>query len=490
MKLNKLFEQIKPINDALHHLEIEGVATNSSKVCLNYLFVAIPGFRADGHDYIEDAIHHGATVIVGEKDIQSLAIANLVDEKSVGQVQGELGKYILYIQVESSRRTLAKLAGQFYQHPTKNKTVIGITGTNGKTTIAFMLKHILESNGYSCSLFGTIYNITNGQVLPSTNTTPDVLELQKLISSSTDEFIIMEVSSHGLSQYRVEGVEFDYCLFTNLDYEHLDYHQNMEEYFSTKASLFNQLKPQGKAIINSYDKWGKQLAQQLLSKGKHALLIGEDLQLKRCEGGTSTIVLDVNREVDMQIPMLGEHNCLNACMAFFTTKLIGIPEQNILQSLESFEGVPGRFEILQHPKGATIVIDYAHTADAFYQCLNTIREQGAKRIYHIFGFRGNRDAKKRRSMVEISKELCDFTLLTLDDLNDVPINEMKETLVTLHEEIELDRTLAIKKVLEQMTKGDWVCITGKGPETYKETFQIPTSSDKETVEYLLEKLNT
>lgn len=490
MKLNVLFEQIKAIDDLFHNIEISGISTKSGNVHPNELFVAIPGFRTDGHDYIEDAIQHGATVVVGEKDIKDLSIPQLLDEKDSKEMGRKLDEFVLYIQVENSRSTLAKLACQFYQHPAKNKKVIGITGTNGKTTITFMIKHILETNGHSCALFSTIYNVINGKVLPSTNTTPDALELQKQLSLSADEFIVMEVSSHGLSQYRVEGIEFDYCLFTNLDHDHLDYHRDMETYFLTKASLFEQLKPQGKAIINAYDEWGRRLAQRLISKGSDILLIGEDLQLKKNHTGTPIIITEGNREVNMQLQMLGQHNFLNACMAFLTAKMIGIPEQNILQSLESFNGVPGRFEMLEHPNGATIVIDYAHTADAFYQCLNTIREQGAKRIYHIFGFRGNRDTKKRERMMEVSKELCDFTLLTLDDLNDVPIDEMKETLVILHEEIELDRTLAIKKVLEQMTEGDWACITGKGPEPYKETFQIPTSSDKETVEYLLKKLNT
>lgn len=177
-------------------------------------------------------------------------------------------------------------------------------------------------------------------------------------------------------------------------------------------------------------------------------------------------------------------------MAFLTARKIGLPSNQIIQALEIFPGVPGRFEILHHPNGATIVIDYAHTADAFYHCLQTAREKEAKRIFHIFGFRGNRDVEKRRGMVSVSREISDVSILTLDDLNDIPYEEMEQDLYDLvqQEYVIPDRTLAIKKVLEQVNDGDWVFITGKGAEAYQQSFQIPTGSDKETVLYLLQQL--
>ncbi len=259
MNLLKLLEPIKKINDTLRYLKIEDLSINSKQVRPNTLFIAISGVNADGHDYIEEAIRNGATAIVGEKDINELAIQSLEDEKyAEGMVENrELS--IPYIQVENSRKALANIACQFYGNPTKNKTVIGITGTNGKTTTSFMLKKILEDVGYTCTLFGSIQNEVNGQIIPSINTTPDALELQKNLAESNDDFIIIEVSSHGISQNRIEGIEFDYCLFTNLDHEHLDYHRDMEDYFRVKSILFQQLKPSGKAIINTLDSWGKRL---------------------------------------------------------------------------------------------------------------------------------------------------------------------------------------------------------------------------------------
>ncbi len=211
--------------------------------------------------------------------------------------------------------------------------------------------------------------------------------------------------------------------------------------------------------------------------------------MKEWKSGFARLNFNDGNEMELNLQVLGKHNILNACMAFLTAQEIGIPTKGILQSLFQFSGVPGRFEMVTHPKGAKIVIDYAHTHDAFSHCLQTIREQGAKRIFHIFGFRGNRDQGKRQPMVEISKELCDVTLLTLDDLNGTSKETMEKTLHEMHNEVVLDRTLAIKQVLEMADEGDWVCITGKGHEEYKEKFQYPTTTDKETVHFFTKHQN-
>lgn len=475
MKLNALLERIdKSVNDSMGDLDIDGISTNSSKIKPNDIFVAINGYRVDGHDFIQNAIDAGAKIVIGEKNITGLSVP--------------------YIKVENSRFALAQLACEFYGNPSKNKKMIGITGTNGKTTTSYMLKHILESAGKKCSLFGTVKNVINGKTAPSTNTTPDALELNKQLSLSEDEYIIMEISSHGLSQYRVNGVEFDFCLFTNLDQDHLDYHRDMEEYFSVKASLFDQLKPEGKAIINQYCSWGQKLAEQLVANNRTIHVIGDqqhhDLQINILKSGNSIITFENASNINLKLNILGKHNILNAAMAFLTASKIGISPEEILQALELFPGVPGRFEMFQHPKGATIVVDYAHTADAFNHCLQTAKEEGANRIFHIFGFRGNRDISKRGGMVNVSKEISDVHILTFDDLNDVSYEEMEEALNVLSQGgyIIPDRTLAIKRVLEDACAGDWVCITGKGAEKYQQEFEIPTTSDIETVQFLIEQL--
>lgn len=475
MKLNTLLERIeKNVNDPVSNLDIEGISTNSSKVQPNNIFVAIKGYRVDGHDFIRDAIRAGAQIVIGEQDITELSVP--------------------YIKVENSRLALAQLACEFYGNPSRNKKLIGITGTNGKTTTSYMLKHILETTGKSCSLFGTVINVVNGQSSPSINTTPDALELNKHLASSEDEYIIMEVSSHGLSQYRVNGVEFDFCLFTNLDQDHLDYHRDMEEYFSVKASLFEQMKPEGSAIINHYCSWGQKLAEQLNAKNRTFHVIGEkqyhDLQINQLKSGNSIITYENNANMDLKLNILGKHNILNAAMAFLTASKLGLPSEEILQALEKFPGVPGRFEMFQHPNGATVVVDYAHTADAFNHCLQTAKEEGANRIFHIFGFRGNRDISKRGGMVNISKEISDVHILTFDDLNDISYEEMEEALKVINEggHIIPDRTLAIKQAIEHAHPGDWICITGKGAEEYQQEFKLPTTSDIETVQFLFEQI--
>jgi UDP-N-acetylmuramoyl-L-alanyl-D-glutamate--2,6-diaminopimelate ligase len=468
LKLNTLLDHIEiNRNDAIPDTEIKGISTNSKTIQIGEVFVAIPGFKVDGHNFIDKAIEVGASVIVGEKDLRDLTVP--------------------YIQVTSSRLALAKLACQYYGYPSKKKIVIGITGTNGKTTTSFMLKSILEACGRTCSIFGSINNVVNGQVFPSINTTPDALELQRQLALSEDEYTIIEVSSQGLTQYRVAGMEFDYCLFTNLDRDHLDYHQDMNEYFSVKASLFDQLKPDGKAIVNQYNHWGKKLKNQLKQKDEDIYILGDNLKIKKSKTNGSTQIIEGNQTYKLSLKILGYHNVLNASMAFLTARQMGLSSTSIIKALEMFPGVPGRFEIIEHPIGATIVIDYAHTAEAFYHCLQTAKDSCAKRVFHIFGFRGNRDTGKRREMVNVSQELSDVSILTFDDLDGVPYDEMEQSLHHLNQIgwVIPDRTLAIKEVLEQVIEGDWVFITGKGAETYELNFQIPTVSDIDTVQYFL-----
>lgn len=480
MKLNQLLKNIieeYSLEPYLNTLEIKGISANSSNIGQNHLFIAISGYKHDGHNYIQDAIAAGADAVVGEREI--------------GQIN------VPYVRVSNSRLALARIAREFYQTSAKKHTIIGITGTNGKTTTSFMLKHILEEAGLSCSLFGTIHNVVNGQTLPSLNTTMDALELHRYLSLSNDDIVIIEVSSHGLSQFRIEGIEFDYCLFTNLDHEHLDYHQNMDDYFSVKARLFNQLKPDGKAIINCYNAWGEKLLHSLQNKGKTTFAMGEaehnHLQITqhKTEEAATAVFIDTEAEYQLHLKILGRHNIYNAAMAYLTIKNLNIPGEKIIQSLQTFQGVPGRFEMMEHPKKATVVIDYAHTSDAFFHSLTTAREYGAVRIFHVFGFRGNRDESKRMGMLSMSSELSDKVILTLDDLNGISYEEMVKTLHGLNNSqkalIIPDRTLAIQYAVDNAEKGDWIIITGKGAETYQQQFALPTASDEETIRYLFEQ---
>ncbi|GAB3796940.1 UDP-N-acetylmuramoyl-L-alanyl-D-glutamate--2,6-diaminopimelate ligase [Virgibacillus kimchii] len=479
MKLKHLIEDLdikEEIKPKTINLSIKGIAENSDEVSKDYIFVAVNGYNSNGHDYIGDAIEKGACVIIGETDIPSLPVP--------------------YIRVDNSRKALGVVAKNFYGNPSKSKLMIGITGTNGKTTTSYLLKHILEESGKTCSLIGTIQYVINGNAKESSNTTPSALDLQKLLYESKDEVIIVEVSSHGLSQQRIEGAMFDFCLFTNLEHEHLDYHDTIEEYFQTKMLLFNYLKDSGQAIVNTDNYWGEKLVKTLEVRGITVYGVGQyaedELRILRFNNEKSTIAVKENDEINhIFSPMNGIHNMYNTAMAYKTSRLLGIPKEGIIESLSYFEGVKGRFETIKLFNGATVVIDYAHTEDAVFHCLTTAKKYGAKKVIHVFGFRGDRDQFKRQGMLAITSELSDRFVLTMDDLNTISYSEMIETLNYLNINygnekgvIIPDRTLAIKWAIEYTNQDDWIIITGKGHETYQQNYHSPTNSDQETVRYI------
>ncbi|RLQ92610.1 UDP-N-acetylmuramoyl-L-alanyl-D-glutamate--2,6-diaminopimelate ligase [Planomicrobium sp. Y74] len=479
MKLTQLINGLKlqnSIEEDLYDLVIQGLADSSQEVEEGFVFIAIKGFKDDGHNHISHAIEKGASLVVGEQHIEDLPVP--------------------YLQVDNARIALGILAKNFYGNPASQKLMIGITGTNGKTTTSYLVKHLLEQNGISCSVMGTIKNIVNGSSIKSANTTPNSLILQKLLALSNDDAVVMEVSSHGLTQHRIEGIEFDVCLFTNLHHEHLDYHGSMDSYFEAKAILFDHLKPDGTAIINVDDEWGGKLDRLLLEKGKNVCSIGQlknsRLRVQSFDMEHSTLRLDDAEETLIQSPMAGIHNLYNSLMAYATALSVGIEKNSILSTIRNFPGVEGRFETSKTQSGAIVIVDYAHTPDAVYHCLTTAKEAGANRITHIFGFRGDRDSSKRREMIEITSKISDRYIITTDDLNSVPAEEMRSLYSELNDRygnekgfIQMDRTKAIKDAIDSSSEGDWVVITGKGHEKYSHQFEIPTESDKETVNFMV-----
>ncbi|MGE7760241.1 UDP-N-acetylmuramoyl-L-alanyl-D-glutamate--2,6-diaminopimelate ligase [Peribacillus sp. NPDC097895] len=459
---------------------ITGVTDNSKEIKNGYLFVAVNGYKADGHNYIKDAIRLGASVVIGDRDIKGVDVP--------------------YIRVKNSRKVLAEIAKRFFGDPSNQKIMIGITGTNGKTTTSYMLQQILEENGISCSVIGTIQHIINGNKVDSHNTTPGTVELNTLLAASEDMVVIMEVSSHGLAQYRLEGIEFDFCVFTNLYHDHLDFHGTMEDYFLAKLLLFEKLKTNGLAIINGDDFWGEKLQEYLREKKVSTYVFGKsklcDLMITNYNTAKNPFIsLKENHiSVKINLPLPGLHNLYNAAAAYSVAKMFPIKKEDILSSLNRFSGVPGRFEMYKKEDGPTIVIDYAHTADAIHHMLQTAKECGAEKIYHIFGFRGGRDTTKRAEMVKVSSELSDVSILTMDDLNTEGTEVMETSLHKLqcdyssgNGKVIPDRTFAIQEALQAGKDGDWIIITGKGMEKYKQNFGLPTFSDKETVLYLQEK---
>lgn len=477
MNLRVLLQSI-PIenedNDNIPELEISGLHFHSDRISKGNLFIAISGNQMDGHSYIREAIEAGAAAVVGEQQISELSVP--------------------YFKVSNSRFALAHLACNYYGHSATKHRMVGITGTNGKTTTSYMLRHILEEAGISCSVIGSVANIINGEMYKPSNTTPDPLTLHELIAKSKDEVMILEVSSHGLHQGRVDGLLFDYSIFTNLSHDHLNYHHSIEDYFETKAGLFAKLKPAGEAIIGSYNEWGQKLLDKLMSQQRKVYSIGhqetDSLRIENVQiSNPTTFQLSQDDQLySVQLEHYGVHNVWNASLAFMTAYRMGVEPEQITVSLSTFSGVPGRFETYTHPTGATFIVDYAHNPEALVHCFQTIKEVGAKKITHIFGFRGDGDPSKRKEMVALSAEASDTFILTQDDLNEIPDQEMKRQLEQLcqqeHGQVIEDRTLAIQYAWEHAQAGDWVLISGKGPEEYKQSFTLPTISDQDTIGFL------
>ncbi|QSS98777.1 UDP-N-acetylmuramoyl-L-alanyl-D-glutamate--2,6-diaminopimelate ligase [Pontibacillus sp. ALD_SL1] len=455
---------------------IKGISCNSQDIQEGFLFIAIKGYQQDGHRFISKAIENGACGVIGEKKITDLSVP--------------------YFQVDNSRNALSTISNHFYNFPTNGKIVIGVTGTNGKTSTSYLLRQILEGNGFSCALFGSTKNIINGKNYPTVNTTPNLLEINRLLAGSKDDVVIIEVSSHALTQHRVEGIYFDYALFTNLSQDHLDYHGSMEEYFQAKRKLFEMLKDEGKAIINTDDLWGEQLARQLEDKNIPTLAIGEneksDVKLASYTTNPPSLLLKENNEnISIRPSLYGLHNMYNIAMAYGTAKQIGVDTKGAISAIQHFQGIEGRFALTELSNGATLVVDYAHTPHALLNCLNTVRENSEGKLIHIFGFRGDRDPGKRKDMVSISSEMSDRYILTFDDLNSVSPEEMNNTLISYQERygndkgiVITDRTLAIEKAVKMAEMGDWIVITGKGHEKYQQHYHYPVNNDEEAAIYL------
>lgn len=461
-------------------LEVKGVTDNSNEVKPGYIFIAIKGYKKDGHIYIQQAIVNGAILIIGENDLMDLAVP--------------------YLKVKNARKTLGQVAKIFYKDPSKEKIMIGITGTNGKTTISFFIKHLLEKQGYSVSSIGTIYNEINGKRIQSINTTPNAKTINQLLVASADQVVVMEVSSQGLEQDRLEGIQFDYALFNNLQHDHLDYHHTMEEYFECKALLFQKLKPNGKAIINCDDTWGKKLIDRLTAEDKKVITVGEqpssDVQILTKELNNVLVKHD-NYEYNLRTPLPGVHNLYNLTMSSCTAHELGLEYEKITPYMSDFSAIPGRFEIFQLPNKVTVVVDYAHTPDALKTSINTAISNGANHIITVFGFAGNRDTTKRKAMLENVCRLSTYSILTITELFGSTIDKLYADYVSIRKDchvedrtsIMMDRTLAIQKGIEEAQPGDWVLLLGKGHEQYKEKYALNTKSDQETVHYLQEKGN-
>jgi UDP-N-acetylmuramoyl-L-alanyl-D-glutamate--2,6-diaminopimelate ligase len=390
--------------------EITGIAYDSRKVVPGGLFVAVSGHRQDGHRFIGQALAQGAVALVAERELPQVPAA------------------VARIPVPDSREALAHLAAAFHDYPAKKLHLIGITGTNGKTTTAYLLESILKAAGIRVGVLGTIEYRSGSQVWPAPVTTPESLDLQYYLSEMVREGVthaVMEVSSHALEQGRCRGLNFEVGVFTNLTRDHLDYHQNMETYYQAKAKLFfhylgeTAFNPGTRAIINRDDPFGERLwAEAEVSKSDFGL--GKDtayrpLTVHSGFQGTQAQIQTPRGVFEVTSPLIGRHNVYNFLAAWAAGEALNLPTERLQEGIRSLDKVPGRMEPVPNSKDLFILVDYAHTPEALRFALTSLKELTPKKIITVFGCGGDRDATKRPHMGQIACELSQLAIITSDN---------------------------------------------------------------------------
>ena len=467
MQLKPLAAAI-PVHQVIGKLDrpVESIAYDSRRVQKNGLFVAMRGESRDGHEFIGQAIEKGASVIVTEREEKHSRATCLV--------------------VENARNALADLSATFYGLPAQRLKLAAVTGTNGKTTITFLIKHICEKAGLRCGLIGTVRYEIGERVLPASRTTPESLDLQELLAQIVNagcRAAAMEVSSHALAQDRTRGLEWNVAVFTNLTQDHLDFHGTMESYFESKLKLFTQLGRQQKkrkpvAVVNIDDRYGEQLLQRI---GKKVAVITYGMGVRadfrasnyRVEFGGTSYQLDARgKSYLVRVPLIGRFNVLNSVAALAAANALGVDLREAVLSLGKSSQVPGRLELVPAKRQFQVFVDYAHTPDALRNVLKTLRELGPNRLIVVFGCGGDRDRKKRPLMGEIANRHADYAILTSDnprkeDPNSI-ITEIEKGFRSTHYEKLVDRAEAIGRAIALVQPRDIVLIAGKGHENYQE----------------------
>lgn len=447
--------------------EITGLAYDSRRVTPGMMFFALRGQQADGHAFIPNAVDRGAAAIVCEEN-------------------GFGSQRAAKIKVRDTREFLAQTSALFYERPSERLRMVGITGTNGKTTVAFMVKHLLESAGLKTGLIGTVRYEIGDRVIPAQRTTPEALEVQQMLAQMLRAgcgACVMEVSSHALHQRRVEQVRFDTVVFTNLTQDHLDYHGTMERYFEAKQRLFSQVEAQdlrGGAVVNAEDLYGQRLAARYgglstLTFGTGSSVSVRLVHVELDRDGTRMICDTPLGRLEGRFPLLGRHNAFNAMAAIGVAIHQGMRLEAIQEALRRLPIVPGRLERIDSGQPFGVIVDYAHTDDALRHLLTTLREVTSGRLLLAFGCGGSRDTGKRQKMGQVAASLADFTFITTDN----PRRESPFAIACQIEDgfrmtgstayrIELDRRRAIEELLRMARPGDTAVLAGKGHETYQE----------------------
>ena len=443
------------------------ITADSRKVIPGALFVAVRGFASDGHDYIADAVAKGATGVICEEIPQNLCSAQNDND---GKVEFEV--------VENSRLALALAADEFYGHPSRKLNLVGITGTNGKTTTVTLLYNMFMGMGLKCGLLSTIANYVGETRLETENTTADPVTINSLLARMVEEgcrYCFMEVSSIGVEQDRVSGLQFRIGIFSNLTHDHLDYHKTFAEYLRCKKLFFDRLPGSATALINTDDKNGPVMVQNTRAKVVTYSVKGlADHSARILEQSFEGMLLKIDG-TDTWCRLIGEHNAYNLLAIYSTAVCLGLPKEDVLIALSALGSAPGRLENIPGPKGITVVIDYAHTPDAMENVLKTLRAIAPERqLICLFGCGGDRDRTKRPEMAAVAEKMADRVVVTSDNprtedpqaiideiLTGLTPAAMAKTLVVS------DRREAIRTAILTAPENATVLLAGKGHETYQ-----------------------
>ena len=477
MKLNELLKHVEVLN-ALGDTEIEitGVNIDSRRIEAGHLFVAIPGTQTDGHKFIPKAIEQGAVAVLCEY---------FPNKREPG---------VTYIAVDSTEDCVGEVATQFYGDPSRQLKLVGVTGTNGKTTIATLLYNMFRKFGHKCGLLSTVCNYIEDEAIPTNHTTPDPIELNRLLAQMVEagcEYAFMECSSHAIAQKRIGGLKFAGGIFTNLTRDHLDYHGTFENYRDAKKAFFDGLEKDAFAIINADDKNGTVMVQNCKAQIKtYSTRSMADFKAKIIECHFEGMYLDINgKEVGVQF--IGKFNVSNLLAVYGTAIMLGKQPDDILLILSTLKSVSGRLEPIRSPEGYTAIVDYAHTPDALQNVLNAIHEvlDGKGFVITVCGAGGDRDKGKRPLMAQEAVKQSDRVIITSDnprseDPEDI-INDMLEGLDAkqMRKVVSIvDRREAIRTACMMAQKGDVILIAGKGHEDYQEIQGVKYHfDDKEVV---------
>lgn len=464
--------------------DVCGISCNSKTVKNGFIFVAVKGSCEDGNRFIDEAVKNGAKGVV-----------------ILSKVKPPFYKNISFLKVKDTRKALAELAVEFYGNPSRKIKVIGITGTNGKTTVTYLLEAVLKEANLSAGVIGTINYRFQDKIIPSINTTPGPVELQSVLSDMLKEkvkYAVVEVSSHALDQQRCEGINFHSAIFTNLTQDHLDYHKNLDNYFKAKARLFAGMPSRSFAVINNDDKYAGRLKK--LTKAKvitYGIDSNADVTAENIKFGVSQTEFQLKTskgKTDFRIKLIGKHNVYNVLAAIAWAQKEGIAPSVIKSALEEFPNVPGRLEKVNFKGDFSVFVDYAHTEDALKNAIRSLRQVSGNKIIVVFGCGGDRDKTKRPKMGRVVSELCDYAIITSDnprseDPEEI-IKDIKRGISKNNYCVVLKRHEAIKKSLSLAKAGDIVLVAGKGHENYQviKDKSIPFD-DREAIKECLKSAN-